>query len=77
MLMFRFCDSLCVCDVFCCCLFSYSAKIIIRNADKICVVEDGRVVETGKHDELIRVENSKYLQLVRLQLGGALEDPAE
>eukprot|EP00903_Cladosiphon_okamuranus_P019102 g17578.t1 len=44
----------------------------IRDADKICVVEDGRVVETGNHDELIRAERGKYLQLVKLQLGGAI-----
>lgn len=44
-----------------------------RNADKICVVEDGRVVETGKHDELIKIEGGKYLQLVRLQLGGVVD----
>lgn len=43
-----------------------------RNADNICVVEDGRVVETGNHDELIRAEGGKYLQLVKLQLGGAI-----
>lgn len=43
-----------------------------RNADMICVVEDGKVVETGKHEELIRVRGGKYLQLVKLQLGGAV-----
>ncbi|CAM9316144.1 unnamed protein product, partial [Ectocarpus sp. 13 AM-2016] len=44
----------------------------IRNADKICVIEGGKVVETGRHEELITVEGGKYLQLVRLQLGGAM-----
>lgn len=39
------------------------------NADKICVVEDGRVVETGKHDELINIPGGKYFQLVKLQMG--------
>lgn len=39
------------------------------NADKICVVEDGRVVETGKHDELIKIPGGKYFQLVKLQMG--------
>lgn len=42
------------------------------NADKICVVEEGRVVETGRHDDLIKIEGGKYLQLVKLQLGGAV-----
>ena len=36
------------------------------------MIEDGKIVETGKHDELIRVEGGKYLQLVKLQLGGAI-----
>eukprot|EP00752_Nemacystus_decipiens_P001377 g1364.t1 len=45
----------------------------IRNADKICVVEDGKIVESGKHDDLIRMEGGKYLQLVKLQLGGAIK----
>ncbi|CAN0061025.1 unnamed protein product, partial [Hapterophycus canaliculatus] len=40
----------------------------IRNADKICVVEGGKIVEMGKHDDLIAIEGGKYLQLVRLQL---------
>lgn len=44
-----------------------------RNADKICVVEGGRVVESGKHDDLVKIEGGKYLQLVRLQLGGAVD----
>lgn len=44
-----------------------------RNADKICVVENGQIVETGTHDELIGNENGKYLQLVRLQLRGGLD----
>ncbi|CAN0230516.1 unnamed protein product [Ascophyllum nodosum] len=46
----------------------------IRNADKICVVEDGRIVETGKHDELIEIDGGKYLKLVKLQLGGGTDE---
>ena len=26
----------------------------IRNADLICVIQDGRIVEQGKHDELMQ-----------------------
>jgi len=43
-----------------------------RNADKICVIEGGKVVESGPHDELIHINGGKYLQLVKLQLGGAI-----
>lgn len=44
------------------------------NADEICVVEGGRIVESGTHDELVAMKDSKYMQLVRLQLGGAMDD---
>lgn len=36
------------------------------------MIEGGKVVETGRHEELITIEGGKYLQLVRLQLGGAM-----
>jgi ABC-type multidrug transport system fused ATPase/permease subunit len=39
----------------------------IRNADKILVIEKGRVVEEGTHDELMRVESGLYRSLSRLQ----------
>ncbi|GER29438.1 ABC transporter B family member [Striga asiatica] len=38
----------------------------IRNADIITVVRDGRVVESGAHDELITDENGLYSSLVHL-----------
>jgi ABC-type multidrug transport system fused ATPase/permease subunit len=40
----------------------------IRKADKIIVVEDGRVKESGTHDELIRIEEGLYRNLNKLQL---------
>ncbi|CAM9155268.1 unnamed protein product [Pylaiella littoralis] len=46
----------------------------IRYADKIFVVENGRIVEAGRHEELIRVDRGKYSQLVKLQLGTPSED---
>lgn len=61
-----------------CCVFFFFHTCALswwyggRNADKICVVEGGKVVESGKHDDLIKVPGGKYLQLVRLQLGGAV-----
>lgn len=39
----------------------------IRNADVIAVVQNGQVMETGSHDELIQDENGLYTSLVRLQ----------
>ncbi|KAL0761653.1 hypothetical protein Bca101_077803 [Brassica carinata] len=39
----------------------------IRNADVICVVHNGRIVETGSHEELMENLDGHYTSLVRLQ----------
>ena len=39
----------------------------VRNADKIIVLEQGRIVETGKHDELLQ-RDGLYSQLYRRQM---------
>ncbi|XVF16505.1 hypothetical protein REPUB_Repub10bG0036800 [Reevesia pubescens] len=39
----------------------------IRHADLIAVVQDGQVIETGSHDELMVNENGFYPMLVQLQ----------
>ncbi|KAM7525446.1 hypothetical protein LguiA_015348 [Lonicera macranthoides] len=39
----------------------------IRNADVIAVVQNGNIVETGSHEELISRPNSTYSSLVQLQ----------
>ena len=39
---------------------------IIRNADFICVLEKGKIVETGTHEELIRL-NGRYSKLCEMQ----------
>ncbi|KAI8546885.1 hypothetical protein RHMOL_Rhmol07G0154000 [Rhododendron molle] len=39
----------------------------IRNADVIAVVQSGKIVETGSHDELVSQPNSAYAWLVQLQ----------
>lgn len=39
----------------------------IRNADVIAVVQGGRIVETGSHEELIANPNSAYASLIQLQ----------
>ncbi|WP_321337270.1 ABC transporter ATP-binding protein [uncultured Cohaesibacter sp.] len=38
----------------------------IRNADKICVIEDGKLIEEGSHDELLS-KDGFYANLVNLQ----------
>ncbi len=39
----------------------------VRLADCICVVEDGRVVERGSHDELMHIEAGHYRAMFELQ----------
>ncbi|KAL2489767.1 ABC transporter B family member 2 [Forsythia ovata] len=39
----------------------------VRNADTIAVVQNGAIVETGSHEELISTPNSAYASLVQLQ----------
>ena len=39
----------------------------IFNADLILVMEDGQIVEQGRHEELLR-NKAKYAQLVKMQL---------
>jgi ATP-binding cassette, subfamily B, bacterial len=39
----------------------------VKNADKIIVLENGNVVETGSHDELTSIKG-KYFKLVKNQL---------
>ncbi len=39
----------------------------ITHADRILVVEDGTIVESGRHDELLR-KGGRYASFYRLQL---------
>ncbi len=41
----------------------------IRKADKIVVIDQGKVVEEGKHEELMRVDSGIYANLMTLQNG--------
>jgi subfamily B ATP-binding cassette protein MsbA len=54
----------------------------VKNADMICVMNRGRIVETGRHDELV-AKGGLYSELHRTQLdggglvaGGGKEEPA-
>jgi subfamily B ATP-binding cassette protein MsbA len=44
----------------------------IQRADKIVVLEKGRIVETGSHFELARNEGGLYKKLVDLQKTGEI-----
>ena len=37
----------------------------IRNADMICVIENGKVKEKGTHDDLMKMEGSYYNLVIR------------
>ena len=43
----------------------------IRAADRICFLDEGRVVETGSHDELTAKPGGAYRRFVDLQVGAA------
>lgn len=42
----------------------------VRMADKIVVLQDGRIIEEGSHEELMRVDNGHYAHLFSLQAKG-------
>jgi ATP-binding cassette subfamily B (MDR/TAP) protein 1 len=48
----------------------------IRDADKICVLSDGKFVEMGKHEELL-ARNGIYSDLVKIQVAGGQEEEEE
>jgi len=41
----------------------------VRKADKILVIQDGKIAEQGKHEELIQIPNGVYRQFYELQIG--------
>eukprot|EP00981_Chlorochromonas_danica_P013488 scaffold6397_cov175-Ochromonas_danica.AAC.26 len=51
----------------------------IVNADRICVLRGGHIVEQGRHKDLIQVPNGVYADLVRMQMlsGEEREHPHE
>lgn len=42
----------------------------IRKMDRIIVIEGGRIVEQGKHEELVKAEQGTYQKLWDIQVGG-------
>ena len=49
----------------------------IRNADKIIAFQDGRVVEQGSHEELLKIEDGVYANLINMQAGREDEEEAD
>lgn len=41
----------------------------VRKADKILVFKDGRLIESGKHHELVEIPDGEYRRLYELQIG--------
>ncbi len=48
----------------------------VRNADKIVVINEGEIVETGTHDELMAIENGVYRALYNTQFQKGLQAPS-
>jgi len=41
----------------------------VRNADRICYIQQGQIMEIGTHEELIRKPNGMYADLVSISIG--------
>ncbi len=39
----------------------------LRNADRLCVLKEGKMVEVGTHDELLQKKDGEYAKLVKMQ----------
>lgn len=49
----------------------------IQQADRILVFDDGRIVEQGTHEELVKIENGRYRELFEMQAFGLVGEPEE
>ena len=48
----------------------------VRRADSICVLDGGRVVEQGSHEELMRLDG-QYARMYSIQAERFREEPSE
>ncbi len=48
----------------------------IRKMDRIIVIEGGRIIEQGKHEELVKAQQGTYQKLWDIQVGGFASDSA-
>ncbi|CAN8072905.1 unnamed protein product [Agarophyton chilense] len=46
----------------------------VKDADAIAVVGRGKILEIGRHEDLLRIENGEYANLVKNQLSGGDDD---
>jgi ABC-type multidrug transport system fused ATPase/permease subunit len=46
----------------------------VRNADRVVVVHHGRIVETGRHEELLARAGGIYRRLAALQMLDVTDD---
>ncbi len=46
----------------------------IRKMDRIVVIDDGKIIEQGKHEELLKAEKGTYQKLWDIQVGGFNEN---
>ncbi len=49
----------------------------VRDADKIILIEHGKIIEQGNHDELMSIETGKYRELFNLQAEGYQDKPKQ
>ena len=47
----------------------------VRDADKIILIEHGKIIEEGNHDELMNIEMGRYKELFQLQAEGYQDKP--
>jgi ABC-type multidrug transport system fused ATPase/permease subunit len=51
------------------CILVYTRVLMARQADRVAVMDEGRIVETGTHDELATTRDSLYRELFGRQYG--------